>query len=857
MIARLLPAKRCAIWPLVVLLFVAATPLLAQDDGGPSPPFGVLEYVSAGTMYQNQTFTGYGWAVDPQSGGPADEVDVVIDGHPVCFATTDQPTDGPYGGNTGFTFSYNIGSLSPGQHTITSYAYEYGTGLFGYLSGVQVFTVLAAPPPTGVLEYVGAGTIYQNQSFTSWGWAADPASGGNVSEVDLLIDGNAVCQATLGQSTNGPYANTGFVVNYNIGGLSPGQHTVTAQAVDANGTTLLPGIQVITVVAAPPPTGVLEYVGASTIYQNQSFTSWGWAADPASGGNVSEVDLLIDGNPVCLATLGQSTDGPYANTGFIVNYNIGGLSPGQHTVTAQAVDAYGTTLLSGVQVITVSARPPPAGTMEFVSAGTPFYQNETFTGYGWAADPVSGGQVSEVDVVIDGNVVCQATLGQSTDGPYGGSTGFTFSYNIGMLGLGQHYVWTQAIDQYGVTRLNGTQLFTVRAVNQPATILGLNVGFCTFEQSNIEQDSSLYEPPLFYPYDSEVQNAPQFTPFMQWWVNLVEEAAFAHVQYLAMGCDGDSDAQINFRSATKLWAAVAALDSRGYQGVVNLALFDDTNGYGVSYAQDHPPPPGQPPPPIDMSDPTNWAKYWWQYKWEPFFKNVPDQYRQKIQGRPLVIIWAILPKVMTNVNGSLSPLIDFLRSKCLSEFKFDPFIVVDASWLNYDSNILQHVDGVHSWFDGKNQWTKYTANARSGTFTTGVCVPGYYSPGYIYLPRNYGNSFANALSHVISSNLVLIENQTDTGENTEVYRGAPDCPSPFGTPPAGERWICPNHYLDIIRDYNIGWAGAMTFEAEACDAFYSPSSPPAGNMFRRAGNLSISYTDASQTNWAVNLQTSE
>jgi len=119
---------------------------------------------------------------------------------------------------------------------------------------------------------------------------------------------------------------------------------------------------------------------------------------------------------------------------------------------------------------------------------------------------------------------------------------------------------------------------------------------------------------------------------------------------------------------------------------------------------------------------------------------------------------------------------------------------------------------------------------------------------------------------VISSDLVLIENQTDTGENAEVYRGAPDCPSPYRdanlggnliSPPAGERWICPNDYLDILRDYIITWAGSITFQAEACDAFYSPSSPPSGGLFRRAGNLSISCTDASATNWAVNLQAGE
>jgi hypothetical protein len=217
-------------------------------------------------------------------------------------------------------------------------------------------------------------------------------------------------------------------------------------------------------------------------------------------------------------------------------------------------------------------------------------------------------------------------------------------------------------------------------------------------------------------------------------------------------------------------------------------------------------------------------------------------------------------------DGNLSHLIDYLRSQCQSEFGFDPFIVVDVSWLQHDSDILQHVDGVDNWFNNNNSgnsWTKYSANARLGQFTTGVCVPGYSANYtntntlYQYIGRNYGNTFANALSNVISSDLVLIENQTDTAENVEVYRGAPDVSSPSGNPPAGDRWICPNQYLDVLRDYIITWAGSITFQAEACDAFYSPSSPTSGGLFRRAGNLSISCTDASETNWAVNLQAGE
>ena len=94
------------------------------------------------------------------------------------------------------------------------------------------------------------------------------------------------------------------------------------------------------------------------------------------------------------------------------------------------------------------------------------------------------------------------------------------------------------------------------------------------------------------------------------------------------------------------------------------------NGRGFGYAQK-----------FDMSDTNNW-KYIYDYNYKIFYQTIPDAYRFKINGRPLIIIWSgNTVTFMTNMQGNASQAITYVRQRCQADFGFNPFIVL--SWISF------------------------------------------------------------------------------------------------------------------------------------------------------------------------------
>ncbi len=88
------------------------------------------------------------------------------------------------------------------------------------------------------------------------GWAADLEDGAPVKQVQVLIDGTAVGNATLGiartdvaKAYNNPaWTNSGWSFTYSSNTLTTGTHTITAVVIDsANATTTLVPAKTITV----------------------------------------------------------------------------------------------------------------------------------------------------------------------------------------------------------------------------------------------------------------------------------------------------------------------------------------------------------------------------------------------------------------------------------------------------------------------------------------------------------------------------------------------------------------------------------------------------------------------------------
>jgi hypothetical protein len=121
-----------------------------------------------------------------------------------------------------------------------------------------VATVSTGPPFGFVDQAVDASTkstnVGQAGSLVVSGWAADPQDGAPVSQVQILIDGTTIGNATVGLSRPDVkgYPNSGWWLKVSASGLSLGTHTVSAVATDSQSkSTTLAGMRSITVTTGP------------------------------------------------------------------------------------------------------------------------------------------------------------------------------------------------------------------------------------------------------------------------------------------------------------------------------------------------------------------------------------------------------------------------------------------------------------------------------------------------------------------------------------------------------------------------------------------------------------------------------
>lgn len=382
---------------------------------------------------------------------------------------------------------------------------------------------------------------------------------------------------------------------------------------------------------------------------------------------------------------------------------------------------------------------------------------------------------------------------------------------------------------------------------------GYLVGYAVQEGASVctlGNHAPTIQTPLFKPYHRN---------HMQWWYNLVEEAAFSNVTFVALNFRGDSPCGVVPPPGEEptFFASnlVSAINKRGYTGILKVALFDDTGSYQWHRATCT----GNPNATFDLADTALRQSYFWDTRWRRFFERVPDANRMKIQGRPLVVMWSVHPGLgFINHQSNLGPLIQWLRNQSINSFGFNPFIVVDWTWIDNDPGVASVVDGVHNWFqvNGGNAWSLYTHWGASGPFTTGVVNPGFWAPqASMFRDRFSGFTLRNGLTNTGSADLLLLEGQTDIEENAGFYRGAklcsPACGSPY-TPPPGQCWSHANQYLNIVREAVWPFPRHVVFEAEASDSFSVTTGTT--SLYRRDADLDIAYTDSSQSQWSVRLR---
>jgi hypothetical protein len=275
--------------------------------------------------------------------------------------------------------------------------------------------------------------------------------------------------------------------------LSTGAHSITASySGDANTGGGVSSVLVQNVQASAPTDGPFGYVdkavdatgGSATVALNDNLLVSGWAADAHDGAPVTEVQILIDGNPAGNATLGISRadvasargNSAYLNSGWTFTYPASGLSLGTHTIAAVAHDSLGlsTTLRTlAITVATTTAVLPPVGwvdqAVDAATLSTTVAQSDNLLVSGWAADPQDGAPVTIVRILIDGQVAGSATLGQARhdvaaayNKPAYLNSGWSFTYAASSLSVGTHTVTATAYDSLGLSKSFGTKIITVQ-----------------------------------------------------------------------------------------------------------------------------------------------------------------------------------------------------------------------------------------------------------------------------------------------------------------------------------------------------------------------------------------------------------
>lgn len=369
--------------------------------------------------------------------------------------------------------------------------------------------------------------------------------------------------------------------------------------------------------------------------------------------------------------------------------------------------------------------------------------------------------------------------------------------------------------------------------------------------------STYYNVPLFEAY-------PEGTEY-GWWDNLVEEITYSGLDYVAACCRGQQPSypknNVDHGDPTQLKNLVEAMERRGVADKFKIALFDDCPAswesarnldIGRGYRRHSGYPNEVPPYPLkDIEIGTeefqdSIYKYIWDYNLRLGFKNVPEKYLLKYNGRPVVFLWSCsFVGDAGSVKGKLVYILDKIRTDCIKEFGMDPLLVVHSAWCGRDPDLYsmpESLGGINNWFDMKKPYTVRTYKG----LTVGVGVPGFsvndLRGDHMFLDANHGKLLHETLSYCTKNNsdIILLEGFTDVLENAAYWRSTDKVYYDF-----------PNQRLNIIRRYsNDPYPKIFKVEAESCDYYVDKTSGNIKNQYRK-GDLDIDYCDDEFGGWCV------
>ncbi|MDP2726079.1 MAG: Ig-like domain-containing protein, partial [Dehalococcoidia bacterium] len=283
-------------------------------------------------------------------------------------------------------------NVAVGAYTLTTQAFD-NRGALAVSGEVSITVTVPAQnlPPEVALVSPAPHTSFTAGTLVTLQAEASDADG-TIARVEFYQSA-----VKLGEDTTAPYT-------YPWLNVPPGDHTLTAKAIDDGGATATAADVTITVTALPqnlpPAVSLTSPANNSSFLAGTDITITANAADP--DGTIARVVFFADAQE-----LGQDTSSPYS---------LPWSSPslGSHTLTAQAYDDAGTLAVSTEVNVTITVPAqnlPPEVSLVNPTPGAVFVTNANIALSATATD--SDGAVSKVEFYQGAT-----KLGEDTGAPY-------------------------------------------------------------------------------------------------------------------------------------------------------------------------------------------------------------------------------------------------------------------------------------------------------------------------------------------------------------------------------------------------------------------------------------------------------
>lgn len=370
---------------------------------------------------------------------PTNDITVALGTNINFVGSGTDPEDGTLGGTSltwtssisgtiGTGASFWTSALPVGNHVITLTAKDAG-GLTASTSRTIHITSVNQPPTATITSPATGTTAYAGGSVTFVGLGTDAEDG--------TLAGSSL---TWSSSINGVIG-TGATVTTSA--LSPGTHTITLTAKDAQGATASASLSIN--VRGPnqaPTAAIATPSNGASFTTGSSITFVGSGSDPEEGALSGAALLWM-----------SSINGAFG-TGTSVSTSS--LSAGTHTITLLVIDSQGSAA-SVTRTITIgapAANQSPSASISSPVNGASFTQGASVTFVGAGSDPEDG--------TLSGTSL---TWTSSINGAIG--TGASFSTST--LAAGTHTITLTAKDSKGATASTTRSITITVPVNQAPT----------------------------------------------------------------------------------------------------------------------------------------------------------------------------------------------------------------------------------------------------------------------------------------------------------------------------------------------------------------------------------------------------